>query len=78
MIALADELLISVKTESVREAENIGNIRLNIISMGTKKIKINEHKSEFMAISRRKRKEKKKLQFTLTASFLKKFKKLNI
>jgi hypothetical protein len=55
-IAFADKLSVYVKTESIREAENIGNIRMNIISIGTKKIKFNEHKSKVMAISRRKQK----------------------
>jgi hypothetical protein len=57
--AFADKSLVSVKTEIVREAENNTNLGVNIISIGTKKIKLNEHKSEFMAISRRKQKRKR-------------------
>ena len=45
-IALADESFVSVKTESIREAENICNIRMKIISIWAKnnKIKIDKHK----------------------------------
>ena len=59
-IAFADESLVSVKTESVREAENNTNLGVNKISIWAKnkKIKINEHKSKVMAESRRKWKEK--------------------
>ena len=57
-MVFADKSSVSVKTENIREAENIGNIRMNIISIGTKKIKFNEHKSKVMAISRRKQKGK--------------------
>ena len=59
--AFADESLLSVKTESIREAEDIGNIMMNIISIGTKKIKFKEQKSKVIALSRRKKKEKKEI-----------------
>jgi len=59
-LAFADESLVSVKAESVRQAENNTNLGVNKISIGTKKIKINELKSKVMAPSRRK-KEKKEI-----------------
>jgi formyltetrahydrofolate synthetase len=40
-IAFADNLLIVMKTESIREAENIINIEMNKISMWVKNNKIN-------------------------------------
>ena len=54
MIAFADESLVSEKTEIIREAENNTNLGVNKISIGIKKIKINEFKSKVMAPSRRK------------------------
>jgi hypothetical protein len=58
--AFADNLLIAVKAESIREAENITNIEMNKILIWAKnnKINFNEQKSKAMVISRRKRKEK--------------------
>jgi ribonuclease HI len=61
VIAFADDLLIAVKAEGIREAENITNIEINKISIWAKnnKINFNEQKSKVMVISRRKRKENK-------------------
>jgi len=55
-IGFADDLLITVKAESVREAENITNIEMNKIMNWAKNNKIifNEQKSKAMVISRRK------------------------
>ena len=46
-IAFADDLLIAVRTENVREAENFANIEVNKISKWAEdnKITFNEHKS---------------------------------
>ena len=64
-IAFADDLLIAVKAESIREAENITNIEMNKILNWDKnnKINFNEQKSKAMVISRRKREKIKKSQF---------------
>jgi hypothetical protein len=58
-MAFADDLLIVVKAESIREAGNITNIEMNKILIWTKnnKINFNEEKSKVMFISRRKRKQ---------------------
>jgi len=60
-IAFADDLLIAVNVESIREAENITNIGMNKILNWAKnnKFNFNEQKSKAMFISRRKRKENK-------------------
>ena len=60
-IAFADDLLISVKAEGIREAVNITNIEMSKISnwAHNNKINFNEQKSKVMVISRRKRKENK-------------------
>jgi hypothetical protein len=52
-IAFGDALLIAVKAESIREAENISNIRMNKILIWVKnnKINFNEQKSKSMVIS---------------------------
>jgi hypothetical protein len=62
-IAFADDLLIAVKAESIREAENITNIQMGKILILAKnnKIKFNEQKSKAIVISRRNRKENKEL-----------------
>jgi len=62
-VAFADDLLIAVKAESIRDAENITNIEMNKILNWAKnnKINFNEQKSKAMVISRRKRKENKEI-----------------
>ena len=59
VIAFAEDLLIAVKAESIREAENITNIEMNKVLTWAKnnKLHFNEQKSKVMVISRRKRKE---------------------
>ena len=74
-IAFADESLVSVKTESIRDAENNTNLGVNKILIGTKKIKINELKSKVMAPSRRK-KEKKEITVYLNCKPLDHVKKI--
>jgi len=63
MIAFADDLLMAVKAESIREAENIANIEVGKITAWAKNNKINfsESKSKAMLITRRKRKENKEI-----------------
>jgi ribonuclease HI len=62
-IAFADDLLIAVKAESIRKAENITNMEMNKIQNWAKnnKINFNEQKSKAMVITRRKRKENKEI-----------------
>jgi hypothetical protein len=64
-VAFADDLLIAVKAESIREAENITNIQMNKILTWAKnnKLNFNEEKSKAMVISRGKRKKTRKFQF---------------
>jgi len=58
--AFADESLVSVKTESVGEAEYNTNLGMNKILIWAKnnKIKFNEQKSNVMFLSRKKKGEK--------------------
>jgi len=49
-IAFADDLLIAVKAESIREAENIANIEINIILTWAKNNKINFSKQKCKVI----------------------------
>jgi len=50
-IAFADDLLIAVKAESIREAENIANIEINIILTWAKNNKINHAADQDFGIS---------------------------
>jgi hypothetical protein len=79
-IAFADDLLISVKAESTREAENITNIEMNrIINWAkTNKINFNEYKSKGMVISRREREENKEITVYMNNKLLEQVQKLNI
>jgi hypothetical protein len=55
------------KADSIREAENIVNVELSKISAwaANNKIRFNEHKSKTMLLTRRKRKERKKIEIYL-------------
>ena len=63
VIAFADYLLIVMKAESIREAENITNMEMKKVLTWAKnnKTKFNEQKYKAMVISRRKRKENKEV-----------------
>jgi len=63
MVAYADDVMLAVKAESIREAENLTNIEMGKIIKWAKnnKINFNENKSKAMLITRRKRKENKKI-----------------
>ena len=63
-VAFADDLVIMIKTESIREAENIANVELRKISAWAqkKKNRFNECKSKVMLMTRGKRKERKGLE----------------
>jgi RNA binding protein fox-1 len=60
-------LVIKIKAESIREAENIANVELSKISAWAlyNKIRFNEHKSKVMLMTRRKRKERKEIEIYL-------------
>ena len=77
-IAFADDLLIAVKAESIREAENITNMEMQKILSWAKnnKINFNEHKSKVMVISRRKRKENKGILIYMNNTILEQVQKI--
>ena len=58
-LAFADDLILAIRKETIRAAENISNIKMNKIAAWSRnnKIKFNEDKSRVMKLSRRKRKE---------------------
>ena len=66
MVAYADDLLIATKGKSVREVENFANLELSKIERWSRKNKIsfNEKKPKVMLVTRRKRREDKKLYYT--------------
>jgi len=72
VIAFADDLLIAVKAESVREAENITNLELNKVTIWAqnKKLTFNEQKSKAMIISRMRRKEDKEISIYINNKML--------
>jgi hypothetical protein len=66
-VAFADDLILAVRGESVRAAENYSNGELYKITAWSKdnKIRFNEDKSKVMLVSRRKRKESKEIKVYL-------------
>ena len=66
MVAYADDLLIATRGKSVREVENFANFELSKIERWSKKSKIrfNEKKSKVLLVTRRKRREDKKIYYT--------------
>ena len=64
-VALADNLILAIRKETIRAAENISNIEMRKITAWSTdtKITFNEDKSKIMIISRRKRKVNKKLTY---------------
>ena len=62
MVAFADDVILAVKAETIREAENLANVEMGKITRWAKnnKTKFNENKSKAMLITRRKRKEERK------------------
>ena len=56
MVAYADDVILAVKAESIREAESLTNIEMEKIRWAkNNKINFNENKSEALLIRRRKR-----------------------
>ena len=66
-IAFADDLIIAVRVETVREAENHANVEIRKMSDWAKgnKITLNEQKSKVMMISSRNRRENKDVSIYL-------------
>ena len=67
VIAFADDVVIMIKADSIREAENITNVELSKISKWAvnNKIRFNKHKSKVMLLTRRKRKERQEIYIHL-------------
>jgi RNase H-fold protein (predicted Holliday junction resolvase) len=65
-IAFADDLLITVRAKTVREAENFANIEISKISNWAKdnKITFNKQKSKAVVVTRRKRRENRDYLYT--------------
>ena len=66
-VAFADYLILAIRNETIRAAENISNIEMSKITAwsGNNKINFNEDKSRVTKISRRKRKENKEINIYL-------------
>ena len=66
-IAFAEELIIMIKAESIREAENIANVELRKILTWpvNNKIRFYEHKSKVMLMTRRNREGRKEIEIYL-------------
>ena len=62
-----DLMILAIRSDSIRAAENISNIEMSKITEWSKnnKINFNEEKSKVMLISRRKRKENKEINIYL-------------
>jgi hypothetical protein len=66
-VAFADDLVVMIQADSIREAEDVANVELSKITAWAKenKITFNEQKSKVMLMTRRKRKERKDLEIYL-------------
>ena len=73
VVAFADDLILAIRTDSIRAVENYSNGELSKITAWskTKKTKFNEEKSKDMMISRRKKKEDRALNVYLNNKKLK-------
>jgi len=71
-VAFSDDLVIMIKADTIREAENIANVELSIISAWAKdnKIRFSEQKSKVMLLTRRERKEEKETEIYLNNKLL--------
>ena len=72
-VAYADDLILVIRNESIRAAENVSNIEMGKIAAWSRnnKINFNEDKSLLMIVSRRKRKESKEIKVYLNNKPLK-------
>jgi len=77
-IAFADDLLIAVRAENVQEAENFANVEKRKITNWAKenKITFNEQKSKVMLVTRRKRRERTKVNIYLNTKPLEQVKSI--
>jgi hypothetical protein len=64
-LAFADDLILAIRNETIRAAENISNIEMSKITAWSRnnKINFNEDKSKVMIISRRKKRKTKKVTY---------------
>jgi hypothetical protein len=71
-VAFADDLVIMIKADFIREANNFVNVELSKISAWAKcnKIGFNEQKSKVMLMTRRKRKELKEIKIFFSNELL--------
>jgi hypothetical protein len=71
-VAFADDLILAIRKETIRAAENISNIEMSKIAPWSRnnKINFNEDKSRVMIISRRKGKENKEINVYLSNKLL--------
>jgi len=78
MVAFADDVILAVKAETIREAENLANVEMGKITRWAKnnKTKFNENKSKAMLITRRKKKENKAIAVYLNNKRLEQVQKL--
>jgi hypothetical protein len=67
VIAFADDVIIMIKADSIREAENITSVELSKISKwaDNNKIRFNERKLKVILLTRRKRKERQEIDIHL-------------
>jgi len=67
VVAYADDLLVATKGDSVRAVENYANVELGKIDGWSRrnKIKFNDKKSKVMLVTRRKRREDKRITLYL-------------
>jgi hypothetical protein len=67
VVAYADDLLVATKGDSVRAVENYANVELGKIDGWSRrnKIKFNDKKSKVMPVTRRKRREEKRITLYL-------------
>ena len=66
VVAFADDLPLAIRGESERAVENYANVELSKITVWPKnKIIFNEEKSKAMLVSRRKRREERKIKVYL-------------
>jgi hypothetical protein len=70
VVAYADDLLTATREKSVREVENFANLELSKIERWSRRnqIRFNEKKSKAMLVTRRKRREDKKIILYLHSS----------
>ena len=64
-VAFADDLILAIKNESIRAAENISNIEMSKITAWSRNNKINFNEDKSKIITRRKRNENKEINIYL-------------